>query len=205
MKRKATKRKGTKRRGPVARAAHVEAAATPSEKTYLLRTCGADMRSRESFRWPTSGPVSAPDWHPRPVCGGGLHGLLHGHGRHDLLSNEPDAKWLVVEVDRASVVEIREDDGGKVKVPSGVVVFCGSRDDALAELRRLDREVDESLVLCGAASATGDSGAASATGYRGAASATGPRGAASATGYRGAASATGDRGAASATGDRGAA
>jgi hypothetical protein len=98
--------------------------------TYMLRTCDKDMRAYNGFVWPESGPVSAPDWNPEPVCGGGLHGLLMGIGDISHLSRDSDAKWFVVEVDSGSVVDL----DGKVKVPSGNVVYCGDRDGAVSFL-----------------------------------------------------------------------
>jgi hypothetical protein len=98
--------------------------------TYMLRTCDKDMRAYNGFVWPESGPVSAPDWNPEPVCGGGLHGLLMGIGDISYLSRDSNAKWLVVAVDSGSVVDLT----GKIKVPSGNVVYCGDRDGAVSFL-----------------------------------------------------------------------
>lgn len=96
----------------------------------MLRTCADDMTSRNGFVWPESGPVEAPDWYPAPECGHGLHGFLWGEGDGANASWASDAKWLVVEVDAAEVVDL----GGKIKVPRGVVVFCGDRYAATAYL-----------------------------------------------------------------------
>jgi hypothetical protein len=98
--------------------------------TYMLRTCDKNMRAYNGFVWPESGPVSAPDWNPEPVCGGGLHGLLMGIGDISHLSRDSNAKWFVVAVDSGSVVDL----DGKVKVPSGNVVYCGDRDGAVSFL-----------------------------------------------------------------------
>jgi hypothetical protein len=98
--------------------------------TYMLRTCDKNMRAYNGFVWPESGPVSAPDWNPEPVCGGGLHGLLMGIGDISHLSRDSDAKWFVVAVDSGSVVDLDD----KVKVPSGNVVYCGDRDGAVSFL-----------------------------------------------------------------------
>jgi len=104
-----------------------------AHKAYMLRTCdkemqGASKRLKEGrsidatpFQWPKEGPVSADDWDSRPVCGGGLHGLLWGAGSSNLLNWDSEALWLVVGVDEW--IEIDEE---KVKVPSGDVVFCGN-------------------------------------------------------------------------------
>jgi hypothetical protein len=93
-------------------------------RTFLaLRTCASDMTSHGGFRWPERGPVVAPDWDPKPVCGGGLHGLKWGEGSGLLVSWHDKAKWLVVEVVEGTEVDL----GGKVKFPAGTVVFCGDR------------------------------------------------------------------------------
>lgn len=84
------------------------------------------MTSYMGFKWPESGFVQAPDWDSRPIPGKGLHGLLWGEGDGSLLNWDYDAKWLVVEVDGNSIVDL----GGKVKFPRGDVVFCGSRKEA---------------------------------------------------------------------------
>lgn len=96
------------------------------DKVLVLRTCSADMTSHDGFIWPAAGPVEVPDWNPEPVCGGGLHGLLWGEGDGQRLSWDADARWLVVEVDPADVVDL----GGKVKFPRGAVVCCGDRQEA---------------------------------------------------------------------------
>jgi hypothetical protein len=104
-----------------------EAAAPGSSATVLiLRTCDANMRSHGGFTWPTSGPVKCDDWKPVKACGNGLHGFLWGEGDGSLASFAEDAKWLVVEAASSEVVNL----DGKVKFPSGVVVFCGSAFDA---------------------------------------------------------------------------
>ena len=123
--------------------------------TFLLRTCNSDLTAWGGFQWPASGPVTCPDWSARPHCGNGLHGLLMGIGAGGLLNWSDDAKWMVVEVDVASVVSL--DEGAKVKVPYGTVVFCGARDGAIAFL--IEKGADPALIVCGTATA-GDSGTA---------------------------------------------
>ena len=105
---------------------------TQTETALVLRTCAADMTSYGGFRWPESGPVSCPDWKPKPVCGNGLHGFLWGEGDGSLISWDADSRWLVVEVDPTTVVELK----GKVKFPTGVVVFCGAPSRSSARPRR---------------------------------------------------------------------
>ncbi|HEY4133528.1 MAG TPA: collagen-like protein, partial [Gemmatimonadaceae bacterium] len=168
--------------------------------TYMLRTCESDMSAYNNFKWPTSGKVECPDWNSRKVCGGGLHGLLHGKGNQNLLSKDPEAKWLVVAVDTSDVVVI---DDEKVKVPRGNVVFCGAGSEAIAKLLELDQDAEASTLPFYQASASGYQGQASASGYQGQASASGDYGQASASGYQGQASASGYQGQASASGDYG--
>ena len=99
---------------------------------YMLRTCGADMTSRGGFRWPKRGQVTVPDWNPKPVCGGGLHGLLWGRGSSGLLDWSEDAVWQVVGINKW--VEI---DGDKIKVPAGYVIYSGDRKGATDAIIRL--------------------------------------------------------------------
>ena len=113
------------------RAAKVAKVAKPAT-VLVLRTCDALMRSHGGFVWPESGPVECKDWKPVAECGNGLHGLLWGEGDGKLLNWDESAKWLVVEVAAADVVEI---DKLKCKFPRGVVVFCGKGDAAAAYLQ----------------------------------------------------------------------
>ena len=122
----------TAKRKPAAKAAKQRApkhAASPST-VLVLRTCAPDKTSYGGFVWPESGPVAAPDWSPVAECGKGLHGLLWGEGEGALVSWEDDARWLVVEVEAASIVDL----SGKVKFPRGVVAHCGDRYSATAYL-----------------------------------------------------------------------
>jgi hypothetical protein len=160
--------------------------AVPDGKALVLRTCNADMTAHGGFRWPESGPVEAPDWEPIAECGNGLHGALWGEGDGSLFRWEPDAKWLVVEVDAGAIVDL----DGKVKFPRGVVVFCGDRKSATDWLA----ERAPGRTIIGGTATAGDYGTATA-GYRGTATA-GYRGTATA-GYRGTATA-GDGGTATA-------
>ena len=131
------------------------------ETVLVLRTCAADMSAHGGFVWPESGPVSAPDWSPAAVCGQGLHGLLWGCGDGSLLSWNTDAKWLVVEVLTADVVEL----DGKVKFPRGQVVLVGTRFEATQYLA-----ARKSGAIAGLDSVAGYGGTATA-GYGGTATA----------------------------------
>lgn len=156
---------------------------TPLETALVLRTCNADLTSHGEFRWPESGTVEAPDWQPTKECGNGLHGWLHGEGDGILGNWSPDAKWLVVSVEVATIVDL----GGKVKFPRGEVVHCGDRKSAT-----------EYLAVNGCAGRKIIGGTATA-GYRGTATA-GVSGTATA-GYRG--TATAGYGGTATAGDRG--
>jgi len=98
----------------------------------VMRTCDANLRSEheaaKGFQWPKSGYVAAPDWKPTEKCGGGLHGLLWGEGDARLLNHSPTAKALVVRATENDIVHL----DGKVKFPSGHVVFCGTHREAAA-------------------------------------------------------------------------
>jgi len=93
-----------------------------SRPTELVtRYVRADMTAHNGFTWPSSGPVSCPDWDPAPKCGNGLHGWLHGRGDAKAWDHCDGDLMLVVEVDAASIVDLN----GKVKFPAGAVVYCG--------------------------------------------------------------------------------
>ena len=151
--------------------------ATKPATVLVLRTCAADLASHNGFKWPASGAVEAPDWQPTKECGNGLHGWLWGAGDWSLKNKAADAKWLVVEVTQADVIDL----GGKVKFPRGVVVSCNDHwRDAMAVIRaRMLRDGAFRVV------ATKEGEVASATGHSGHASATGDYGHASATGHYG--------------------
>jgi len=137
--------------------------AKAQETVYVLRTCDKDMKAYGGFVWPRSGPVCAPDWEKTTRCGNGLHGLMWGSGDVSRLSFAQDAVWMVVAVDKATIVDL----GDKVKFPSGEVVFCGDRPSAVAEI--VARGADSSRVVYYTATA-GDGGTATA-GYGGTATA----------------------------------
>ena len=141
----------------------------PAGKALVMRTCAADMTSYKGvFRWPESGPVEAPDWKPTAVCGNGLHGLLWGEGCGELLAiDDPTAKWLAVEIDPTTAINL----DGKVKFQRGVVVFVGDRNSApqwLSEHGGAGRAIVSGTATAGysGTATAGDSGTATA-GYSG--------------------------------------
>ncbi len=121
----------------------------------ILRTSNADGTSRNNFRWPESGPVECPDWQPTAECGHGLHGALWGEGAGGLFRWETDARWQVVEVAAADVIDLT----GKVKFPRGVVVFSGDRMSATAYLA-VHGEPNRAVI--GGTATAGHSGTATA-------------------------------------------
>jgi len=99
--------------------------------SYVLRTCSKNIESYNGFKWPKEGYVEAPDWDPTPRCGNGLHGFLNGEGDGSYADWDPAAKWLVVKVKTADIVDLK----GKVKFKCGKVIFCGRRDKAIHFLK----------------------------------------------------------------------
>ena len=90
----------------------------------LMRTVKADGTSRDGFRWPleVGATTRCPDPDPRPICGGGLHGLPYGEGDGELLNWGRGAVGLVFEAPDDEVVAVTEDDGGKSKALGEVVI-----------------------------------------------------------------------------------
>ena len=93
----------------------------------MLRVCSPDLTSHKGFQWPSTigAKVVAPDWSDNANCGNGLHGWLHGAGDVSVAehTNNPDAKWLCLEVDADTIVNLN----GKVKFPRAIVRFIGDR------------------------------------------------------------------------------
>lgn len=142
------------------------------KEVLLLKCVNADGLAYGGFKWPleVGASVEAPDWDPRPVCGGGLHGWAWGIGIGG--GKDPDwaGVWIVYGSDKEDVVHIT-DSGGKEKSRRGIVRFVSQPGDWQAATN---------FILAGQIAwvQQASSGAASATGYRGAASATGYSGAA---------------------------
>jgi hypothetical protein len=177
VKKKATKRTEKQAQGYV----------LPVGKSLGLRTCNSDMSSASEhangFKWPKSGLVECPDWKQTKECGHGLHLLPSGEGKGELLDFSSAAKWLVVEYTSADAIDLN----GKIKIPRGLVVFCGDRKGA-TDFIALYCKSARSIV--GGTSTSGDEGT-STSGYRGT----------STSGYRGT-STSGDEGT-STSGDEG--
>ena len=137
----------------------------------VLRTCRQDMSAYGGFKWPTEGPVEAPDWIANDQCGNGLHGALWGEGDGGIFNWDPDAKWLVVSADEKTIVDLK----GKVKFPRGTVVYCGDQRGATEYLKAhggAGRAIIGATAVAGhyGTATAGDGGTATA-GYRGTAAA----------------------------------
>ena len=150
----------------------------PAVKTRLvLRTCNAHLTSHGGFQWPANGFVQAPDFEATYKCGHGLHGLLEGKGEGAYLDWNPEAHWLVVEVEEHLLLTGQGELCDKCKFPEGNVVHCGTQTSALDYLQQ--HGVD--LTGCtGAIITVGDHGTATVgehgiamAGYRGTAIASG--------------------------------
>ena len=98
----------------------------PEGHVLCMRTCDENLKSHGGFQWPESGEVVCPDWDAKAECGNGLHGLLWGTGDAALLDWSPKSKWLAVEVDEKTIVNL----DSKVKFPKCRVVMVGDRKDA---------------------------------------------------------------------------
>ena len=120
--------------------------------TYFLRTTDAHGRSRGGFQWPLEigAVVSAPDWSPKPVCGGGLHGLRNGLGNASLLDWGSNALWWIVEADDDQAVDLR----GKWKFASCRVIAFGTRADVTATLYALCPGPIHGVMLTGGEGST---------------------------------------------------
>jgi len=138
-----------------------------TSKIFVLRVNDANNQSRDGFKYPDGGPISAPDWNPNPVCGGGLHGWEHGIGDVRAASQlyAENARWLVISVEDSPDNLVRLD--GKVKFRSGEVLFVGDMPSAAAYI--VANGGGRSGMI-GASVSAGDMGSATA-GYMGSATA----------------------------------
>jgi hypothetical protein len=154
-------------------------------KALVLRVCDKDGKSYGGFQWPLTigAEVKAPDWNGAAERGNGLYGWLYGQG--DLCCDywrEPDANWMVLEVELSIVVLL----DGKCKFPTAILRFVGGRKEATDYLHEHE-ERSRTVAVIGALRADLTQGAKVFVGHLGTATA-GDRGTATA-GYRGVATA----------------
>ena len=136
---------------------------TEDNKALAIRTCSADGTSHGGFKWPSEvgSVVTCADWNPEAKCGNGLHALLDGWGDYSLLSNDNDALWQVVEIDRSKCVEL----DGKVKFESCILKYSGGMAVAMTlisdyQIDLLIKNTDNSQLA-----ASGDESKLAASGY----------------------------------------
>jgi len=171
------------------------------EKALVLRTCAADQSSYGGFIWPTEigTIVTCQDWSEEVKCGNGLHGLLDGFGDYSLLSEDFDAIWQIVEVDRDKCIEL----DGKVKFQSCKLVYSGTMAVALTKMSdyQIDLLIKSNSIMSSqlAASgnysklaASGDSSKLAASGYNSKLAASGGSSQLAASGYYSQLAASGD-------------
>ena len=116
-------------------------------KSIVLRVCRSDMTSYNGFIWPETGYVEAPDWDAKEECRNGLFGWFEAQGYANSSSylNEPDAKYLVLEVETDSIIHIHLQ--GKCKFPRAKVCFVGNREEALAYIEEHCPHLQHSPLL----------------------------------------------------------
>ena len=130
-------------------------ATNQKETVLVLRTVKADGTSHGGFQWPleVDAVAEAPDWKPLGECGNGLHGLVNAEGNWSLLDWGFEAKALIVEVEKSTVIELN----GKVKFPRAVVKQVTTLTAAICALacdgERIARRVAEMVAEIGTADA----------------------------------------------------
>ena len=104
-------------------------------KVLVLRTTTKEGKSHDSrangFTYPDKGFVKAPDWDGKPSCGGGLHGLLWGHGDFSIPADDVLFKLIEVDDSPDNLVEF----DGKCKFREGEVVFTGTQEDIIKAIK----------------------------------------------------------------------
>ena len=107
---------------------------------YMIKTVNKNMEGYNGFKYPKRGKVVALDWNPKPVCGGGIHGLIHETEKHYIEKNDI---WLVLKYKKGTEVVI---DNEKIKVPYAWVVFAGTAEEAQRKFERLTRKKLEEMT-----------------------------------------------------------
>jgi len=138
-----------------------------SKFTHILRSCKNDLTSTNNFQYPASGMVECDDFDPKPTCGGGLHGFLLGVGDISvtMFKNSIEDKWLIIKVLKEDIVEVTENNGGKVKFKKGEVVKVGNLYEATKYLSQV--EDLEGLPVIGSTSENKAANSVATSGYHG--------------------------------------
>jgi len=98
---------------------------------YMIKTVNRNMEGYNGFKYPEKGKVVAPNWDPEPICGGGIHGLIHETKMHYIQKNDI---WLVLKYEKGTEVVIENE---KIKVPYAWIVFVGTAEDAQKKFEEL--------------------------------------------------------------------
>jgi len=138
-----------------------------SKFTHILRSCRDDLTSKNNFQYPVSGMVECDDFDPKPTCGGGLHGFFLGVGNINatMFKDPIKDKWLIIKVLKEDIVEVTENNGGKVKFERGEVVKVGNLYEATKYLSQV--EDLEGLPVIGGTSINKAANSVAISGWRG--------------------------------------
>ncbi len=93
---------------------------------YMIKTVNKNLQGYKGFQYPKKGLVEAPDWNNEPICGGGIHGLIHETKKHYI---EDGNIWMVLKYIRDEEVTIEDE---KIKVPRAWVIGYGSAEEMQA-------------------------------------------------------------------------
>ena len=87
----------------------------------MIKTISKDGTAYGGFKYPLrkGAIIKAPDWNSEPVCGGGLHGLIHETEDHYI---ENHGLWIILEYKKGTEVFI---DNNKIKVPEAKIIDWG--------------------------------------------------------------------------------
>jgi len=103
------------------------------EDVLVLRFVGKDGKSYNGFQHPLviGESVTAPDWNPAPICGGGIHGWAWGIGMGEGKDPDWDALWQVYAC-RPEDITGEIEHGQKVKFRTGRLVFLDTWNKAIS-------------------------------------------------------------------------
>ena len=128
------------------------------EYDYMIKTIDKNGMSFNGFQYPLKkgAKVAVSDWNPEPVCGRGIHGLVHYTREHYIQSN---GLWIILKYRKGTEVVI---DDGKIKVPYAWVVAWG----AAQEIQQKYSELTGKPYIYNYAVQTAGYGSTQTAGYR---------------------------------------
>jgi len=97
---------------------------------YMIKTVDKNLQGYDGFQYPKKGLVTAPDWNPKPVCGDGLHGLIHETKDHCIKDGDI---WMVLKYIKGEEIIIGDN---KIKVPRAWVVGYGTAGEMQALFKK---------------------------------------------------------------------